>query len=156
MVFNCSTQCDSEMAMRTDRTDDCDVGSGEKCKTEGNTWASISYDGPIAVNMDIAYMVFNPTAPLSETIGARKKGDDQIELLRASIRSAWMTGVIKNRVTRWAQPALKGTHGGRRPTLWRPKADAGGSGGEAPRKKISFFLQGSAPPSCPLPVFCKI
>ena len=35
----------------------------------------------------------------------------------------------------WAQPALTGTHGGRRPTLWRPKADAGGSGGEAPRKK---------------------
>ena len=35
----------------------------------------------------------------------------------------------------WAQSGPKGTHGGRRPTLWRPKADAGVSGGEAPRKK---------------------
>ena len=38
----------------------------------------------------------------------------------------------------WAQPALTGTHGGRRPTFWRPKADAGGSGGEAPSKMGPF------------------
>ena len=38
----------------------------------------------------------------------------------------------------WAQPALMGTHGGRRPTFWRPKADAGGSGGEAPSKMGPF------------------
>ena len=40
----------------------------------------------------------------------------------------------------WAHPALTGTHGGRRPTFWRPKADAGGSGSEAPRKKTVVFL----------------
>ena len=37
-----------------------------------------------------------------------------------------------------ANPAVTGTHGGRRPTLCRPKADAGGSGGEAPSKMGSF------------------
>ena len=42
------------------------------------------------------------------------------------------------RPTFWAQPALTGTHGGRRPTFWRPKADAGGSGGEAPSKMGPF------------------
>ena len=41
----------------------------------------------------------------------------------------------------WVQPALIGSHLGRRPTLCRPKADQWGSGGEAPEISDLFGVR---------------